>query len=135
MPFLLKVHKGKEKRIVETLHSHAISAAAAPIGEYVVCDRPFQIEIIDPWVFSTTEITDEIASAILEGSLQGLLPICLTPGRIVCITAGDYTGQMAVVRNVVQNDVHVDVIVEGRMYPLTVIKDALKAPEVSATWR
>ncbi len=72
MPYLLRVYKGKEKRIVETLLSHGISATAAPIGEYIICDKPFQIEVLDSWVFATTQIKEEIASAVMASSCRSI---------------------------------------------------------------
>ncbi len=135
MPYLLRVYKGKEKRIVEILLSHGISATAAPIGEYIICDKPFQIEVLDSWVFATTEIKEEIASAVMAGTLTASVAECLGQGRIVAITAGDYAGQMAVVKDVQENEVSVDVLVEGRMYPLKVPRETLGAPEIPETWR
>jgi hypothetical protein len=135
VPYLLKVLKGKEKRIAETLLKHGISATAAPIGEYVICDKPFQIEIIETWIFSTTEVSEEVASEVMKGDLSVLLPEHLSPGRIVAIISGDYAGQMALIKLVEDDNLLVHVLVEGRMYPLTVARQAVKAAEVSATWR
>jgi transcription antitermination factor NusG len=124
MPYLLHVVKGKEKRVIEVFGYHGVAAKKALIGEYVVTYDPKSEELryldsISGYIRNMSPIEDAEVSRFLGLSETVYPRVTLETGAIVRVLAGEYQDFRGVVRHIADGTVEVDVIIFGRLRPVT----------------
>ena len=128
MPYLLHVVKGKEKRVAEVFGLHGVVAKKALIGEYVVTYDPKSEELryldsISGYIRNISHIEDEEVGRFL-GLSETVVPNSGTEtGSIVRILSGEYQDFRGIVRRLANGKVEVDVIIFGRMRPVSLNRD------------
>ena len=128
MPYLLHVVKGKEKRVVEVFGLHGVVAKKALIGEYVVAYDPRSEELryldsISGYIRKISRIEDEEVGRFLGLSETVFPKSGMEAGCIVRILSGEYQDFRGIVRRLANGKVEVDVIVFGRMRPISLNRD------------
>ncbi|OPY70765.1 MAG: transcription antitermination protein NusG [Syntrophorhabdaceae bacterium PtaU1.Bin034] len=124
MPYLLHVLKGKEKRVIELLGLHGVAAKKALIGEYLVaydprCKELRYLDSISGYIRNISSIDDGEVGRFL-GLSEAVFPkITLEAGAIVRVLSGEYQDFRGVVRGLGNGTVEVDVIIFGRLRPVT----------------
>jgi transcription antitermination factor NusG len=128
MPYLLHVVKGKEKRVVEVFGLHGVVAKKALIGEYVVTYDPKSEELryldsISGYIRNISPIEDEEVGRFLGLSETVVPKSGMKTGSIVRILSGEYQDFRGIVRRLANGKAEVDVIVFGRMRPVSLNRD------------
>ena len=128
MPYLLHVVKGKEKRVVEVFSHHGVAARKALIGEYVVAYDPKSEELryldsISGYIRNMSPIEDGEVGRFLGLSETVVPRFDMAAGCIVRILSGEYQDFRGVVRRFERDKVEVDVIIFGRLRPITMDRD------------
>ncbi len=124
MPYLLHVLKGKEKRVMEIFGYHGVAAKKALIGEYLVsydpkCEELRYLDSISGYIRNISPIEDAEVGRFL-GLSDAVYPrVSLEAGAIVRVLSGEYQDFRGVVRKVADGTVEVDVIIFGRLRPVT----------------
>lgn len=124
MPYLLHVLKGKEKRVIEVFGYHGVAAKKALIGEYVVSYDPKSEELryldsISGYIRNISSMDDGEVDRFLGLSETVVPRISLETGAIVRVLSGEYQDFRGVVRKLRNGTVEVDVIIFGRLRPVT----------------
>jgi len=128
MPYLLHVVKGKEKRVIEVFGLYGVVAKKALIGEYVVAYDPKSEELrhldsISGYIRNVSQIQDEEVGRFL-GLSETVFPRSrIEAGCIVRILSGEYQDFRGIVRHLANGKAQVDVIVFGRMRPVSLNRD------------
>lgn len=125
MPYLLHVVKGKEKRVVEVFGHHGVAARKALISEYVVAYDPKCAELryldsISGYIRNMSPIEDGEVGRFLGLSETVFPKFNMETGAIVRILSGEYQDFRGVVRRLTDGKAEVDVIIFGRLRPVTV---------------
>jgi transcription antitermination factor NusG len=133
MPYLLHVVKGKEKRVVEVFSHHGVAARKALIGEYVVAYDPKCAELryldsLSGYIRNMSPIEDGEVGRFLGLSETVFPKFNMETGAIVRILSGEYQDFRGVVRRLTDGKAEVDVIIFGRLRPVTVDRSAV-APD------
>ena len=128
MPYLLHVIKGKEKRVIEVFGLHGVAAKKALIGEYVVAYDPKSEELryldsISGYIRSISPIEDGEVGRFLGLSAAVFPKSRMETGSIVRILLGEYQDFRGIVRRLANGKVEVDVIIFGRMRPVSLNRD------------
>jgi len=118
--YLLKVMKGKEKRVTEFLKNvYNIDARRSPIGEYLICDNSLKaIKDMPEYVKAIDEIPAATAGAILKELVLTKKPEQekLEINGMVRIVKGQYKGYVGILKKIKKDEtvtVHVGLL--GRM--------------------
>ena len=132
MPYLLHVVKGKEKRVIEVFSLHGAAAKKALIGEYVVtydprCGELRYLDSIAGYIRNISTIEDEEVGRFLGLSAAVFPKSGMETGSIVRILSGEYQDFRGIVRRLANGKVEVDVIVFGRMRPVSLNRDDVAA--------
>ncbi len=125
MPYLLHVVKGKEKRVVEVFGHHGVAARKALISEYVVaydpkCSELRYLDSISGYIRNMSPIEDGDVGRFLGLSETVFPKFNMETGAIVRILSGEYEDFRGVVRRLTDGKAEVDVIIFGRLRPVTV---------------
>ncbi|MDI9561818.1 MAG: hypothetical protein QM235_11610 [Pseudomonadota bacterium] len=138
--YLLKVIKGKEKRVTEFLKNvYNIDARCAPIGEYLICDESLKMIKEKPeYVREINEIPAEVAGAILKELIltkknnQAELEI----NGIVRVTKGKYKGCIGILKKIKDdsNTVSVHLGLLGKMCNVEIPIESVVANRLSEPW-
>ena len=128
MPYLLHVVKGKETRVVEVFGLHGVAAKKALIGEYVVaynpkCEELRYLDSISGYIRNISPIEDEEVGRFLGLSETVVPKSGMEPGCLVRVLSGEYQDFRGIVRRLANGKVEVDVIVFGRMRPVSLNRD------------
>ena len=128
MPYLLHVLKGKEKRVIEAFGRHGVAAKKALIGEYVVaydpkCEELRYLDSISGYIRNISPIEDEEVGRFLGLSAVVFPKSGMETGSIVRILSGEYQDFRGIVRRLANGKAEVDVIVFGRMRPVSLNRD------------
>ena len=128
MPYLLHVLKGKEKRVIEVFGRQGVAAKKALIGEYVVtydakCEELRYLDSISGYIRNISPIEDEEVGRFLGLSPAVFPKSGMETGSIVRILSGEYQDFRGVVRRLANGKAEVDVIVFGRMRPVSLNRD------------
>jgi hypothetical protein len=135
MPYLLNVVKGKEKRVTEVFGHHGVAAKIALIGEYVVTYDPKCVELryldsISGYVRNISRLNDEEVGRFLGLSKKGVPKLNMEAGVIVRILSGEYQDFRGVLRRLTDGKAEVDVIIFGRLRPVTVDRSDIAPDEL-----
>ncbi len=140
MPYLFRVARGKEKKVVEVFGQHGVLAKKALIGEYVVaCDPRAEnlrhLDSVRGYIRGISTIEDKDLARFL--GMRDLVPPArgLQAGQIVRILSGEFEDFRGVVRRAEHGKVAVDVTVFGRLRPVELDRnEVLVDGEVPEGW-
>ena len=140
MPYLFRVARGKEKRVVEVFAQNGVLAKKALIGEYVVaCDPRSEnlrhLDSVRGYIRGVSRIEDKDIARLL-GMSEAVFPTGgLRAGQIVRVLSGEFEDFHGVVRRIDNGKVAVDVTVFGRLRPVELDRNEVLADgEVPEGW-
>ena len=139
--YLLKVIKGKERRVAEYLKNvYDIDAKRSPLGEYLVCvlDSAFmKIKEKPEFVKEMNEVPAGIAGAIMKELVLSKKPEEneLEINGLIRVTKGDYEGRVGILKKIREdNTASVHLGLSGKRRQVVLPVECIVANRLDEPW-